>query len=1141
MNQLPNELNVGKNIYDSIDNELIDLLDYELLSKLNSIQRQNPYKKYSDIYIGGVAALTKTNRDINPDWMSQSANSFREILFTLRKIEDKALNKVLAHYEKLNFEKEDAKKYKNYLGNLFGFFSDLSHHFSDIKKKQKKDYVIGDNFVISSDSLTFENYAKVIRLYKEYLKVLVVTSIEIHQQIELCITQNQKEIEIIEAFVNNSPDSKQYFYTKATKDWLKWLLDNSFFEPFKMDISSEGLELEVYPELEYLRKMAEIDPEVVTYIIQSIQITKRNCRLIYFFFDIVELLPAEKISQLLDKIYIEKWIPLAHAAQLSGYHFKEIVEKVVSLNNPEATLKLALLMLSVKSSDSFAEKQSLYELTSPFMISHLLDCGIFTALTNLEEKYLDKAVKELSRILDETIRLGEISKKEVYDYSDIFTFYDIDISSLDLDKISNSRRNKKDYLAFVAALKNLIERIVDLNKKLQIEQVYKHIDNLPSSNFSWRLRLFVLARAPDYLQTHLKNGLFIIFEMIDIYDIGSDFEYQNALINCFSYLKNTDQKLYIENLIIHYENKIISNPEKDWLKRTAWELGSCILHDINLDQRESIENLVGMKCNEHYKPKPVFNDIRAGYVSHQSPGDISQLTISELILKLKTDWTPQTLKEMYKQDDFLNPRDSKGLSFAISADVKIRIDEYLESMNEFYSPDIDPQYLSAVLQGIIEMTRKENIINLQQLIILINFFNNIANDKNLLNNPEFQSGSSYIWSQWREISICCSDLLVYSFSKNNIKHKIIIDNEGILKNIFMYLFSFPDYNDKSDVEESPQGLHGIAINTVRGRAFEAFVEYVIAYGFLSEDIKILFYKVLADDKLYMKFLIGRYLPFFFNINEAFVLELLPHIFPTDKEQIFVASFSGYLSQVLYTDVYEHMNEYYSHAIDIKSKDNRKENSLYPSYDELLASHIALAFVFVNLSVKDNLFVSFWNRKNIIRHQKFIEFISECCLNHEKVSEEWLKKKNVNMYKLIDFWDQCLNEVSNEEILAGFGSWINSNQAIIPDNVVIEKIATTLQKTNGKLSWNYNFLKRLPIFAQVNPVKTLEAVTYYLFGKAGKLNSERYKYHYDEEIKKALSVINQNGDSHLKQQTKNLINLLIKEGGHVFWDLKEIIN
>ncbi len=158
-----------------------------------------------------------------------------------------------------------------------------------------------------------------------------------------------------------------------------------------------------------------------------------------------------------------------------------------------------------------------------------------------------------------------------------------------------------------------------------------------------------------------------------------------------------------------------------------------------------------------------------------------------------------------------------------------------------------------------------------------------------------------------------------------------------------------------------------------------------------------------------------------------------------------------------------------------------------------------------------------------------------------MSEEWIEKNNVDKQKLIEFWDQCLNEDLNEDILSGFGAWINSKQAIIPDDILIERIAETLKKTHGKLSWSNRFLKRLHCFAKVNQEKTLEAITYYLIGKSGKLKSERYKYHYDEEIKNALRLIYQNADLQNKVQSKNLINLLIKEGGRVFWDLKEIIN
>ncbi len=70
------------------DVELTELIDRDLISKLDSIKASgNLSKKYSEIYSGGVYALKARNRRENPDWMSQSANSFREILYILKKLE----------------------------------------------------------------------------------------------------------------------------------------------------------------------------------------------------------------------------------------------------------------------------------------------------------------------------------------------------------------------------------------------------------------------------------------------------------------------------------------------------------------------------------------------------------------------------------------------------------------------------------------------------------------------------------------------------------------------------------------------------------------------------------------------------------------------------------------------------------------------------------------------------------------------------------------------------------------------------------------------------------------------------------------------------------------------------------------------
>ena len=127
----------------SEDVELTELVDDELISKLDSLKSGgNAYKKYSEIYSGGVFALRARNRAENPDWMSQSANSFREILYVLKQKEAKDLKEILQDYLGKSLTKKEAEKYKEYLNNLYALFSDLTHHFSAVPDLSLKTYQI---------------------------------------------------------------------------------------------------------------------------------------------------------------------------------------------------------------------------------------------------------------------------------------------------------------------------------------------------------------------------------------------------------------------------------------------------------------------------------------------------------------------------------------------------------------------------------------------------------------------------------------------------------------------------------------------------------------------------------------------------------------------------------------------------------------------------------------------------------------------------------------------------------------------------------------------------------------------------------------------------------------------------------------
>jgi hypothetical protein len=1134
------EQNILKNENNSnvIDVESSDLIDYELLSKLDSIKRQNKYKSFSEIYTGGIVALSKENRKRNPDWMSQSANSFREILYSLPKVENKQLQQVLTDYFKRNHTKEDAERYKSYLSELYKFFTDLAHHFSEIDNISDKTYKVGEGFIINANEISVEIYFDAVRLYKNYLKLLVITAVEIHRRIDTYINKGKKDKNTVKVFINNSYDAKSYFFSKIDKNWIHWLWTNSFFTDLKhANLDTEGNH--EYCELEYLRRMAEEDPETVTKIIQAISVSINNSILIYHLIWIVSLLPAKQIKKLVDKIYDEKWISLLNAPYMIAYEFKDMIEKLISEEDTLSILKIS----TVKSKQNFAKNKLNFYNESPFVISHLRDSSIFEAISNIESNFLEEALKIACNIMTAILKLGEASKKESYDYTDVYSFYDIDIFSLDLEKISQNRRYRGDFLAFTATLKKLIERIFHKDTNiLKVKKLFAYIDDLPSSNFSWRLKLFALAQCPKYLKKELKSTLFKLFEKTAAYDIGSEPEYQNTLKGCFSHLSTKDRRLYIQGIFKYYTQKLENNPEQTWHKDTAWEIMSCIASHLSLEEARKVETLFGRKCNKNYIPKPAIGEIRAGTVSHQSPEDLNQYTVPDIIKKLKTEWTPLLLKEKYKNDDFLKPRGAEGLSYALSADVKLRTAEYLQQINEFLNVEIDPRYLRAVLRGIEELLRSKQALTFSQARQLLNFFSDIANNDDFLKIPEQQRNEEYFPSLWTEANKICTDILIHLLVNNNIGEEISKSEADTIRKLILYWFTFSHSPIASEERQSPQELHGIAINSVKGRAYEAFVEFAHKHKVLSDEIKILFNKALSDESLAVRFCIGRYLSTFYYKDSCFIEGLLPHIFPFDNTHYFLAAFSGYLSTNLYLDLYELMYEYYSNAIGLTTEHHDNSNSLYPSFDELLATHLALAFAYANLKIGDNLFSQFWSNKNPVRHKEFISFIGQSCLNKEHISDEWLTKNNVSKEKLMQFWNWCLENISDAEALSGFGFWINPKVEVLDDNILVENIASTLKRSNGKLNWDHGFLQRLPTFAKVNSPKTLEAITYYLLDAEGNLNPNRHRpiYH-DKEIKEALNIIYQSQDKQLKQKTIDLINSLIGQESQAFWDLEEIID
>jgi hypothetical protein len=945
-------------------------------------------------------------------------------------------------------------------------------------------------------------------------------------------------------------DAKRFFFSLADSSWLDWLWQNGLLNGIKNksdDLIPVSYQL---PELDYMVSMAEKDPAMVTEIIlDKGTATKEgnlNLEVINRFLWIMTILPAEQIKLLTAKIRDEKWSYLMRAFRKTGYEFENIVKKLVEHEENEAILELAQAIFSVKSKTEISEKGNSFSLDDPFYVSDLSVSGIFEALANIQDSHKERAIQIATGILEEIVKLAEPDETGVFNYTDLFALYDVDFFTLEIeDKRSYSYR--EDIKNLAATIKKLVERAIGekCSDQAEAKKIFKYIDKLPSCRSTWRLRLFTLAQCPEVFKDGLKEAFFKLFSVKNYYEIEGGTEYKKSLKIAFPHLSDNDQRDYVTKVFQYFSDKASKDPDKVWIKRTGWEIMSSICSYLKDDEPQKCEQIFGSKCDGKYEPEPSMKMGEAGIVNPKSPVNLSDYTIDKIIANLKSEWTEEKLNEQFKRDDFLSPRGVEGLSDALKEDIKKRTDKYLDNINGFFDRgDIHPHYMYSLLRGIEEMLRNKQSLSLKQIGQILGLFEAIKNEGE--KNP-FRRRKDESWLvDWIEVHTVITDILLAILSDKTIKEDIHKAHRNQIRDILSYLFTIKDSPSKENEKPDSSEPYHVAINSVRGRAYEAFVVFTENDGkTLANDIKEIYKNVLSDDSLAIRFVIGRYIASFYFRDKEFIVNLLSEIFPKDdpsKKDLYLASWEGYLSNILYDKLFVELRDYYSHAITLDPKDYT-QRKYSKGLDESLAIHLALAFAHLGLEIEDSLFTQFWAKSNIVRHKEFISFIGQSCLNKDVVTDEWLKENKVDKGKLLKFWDWALDNsnVPEPEDLSGFGFWINPNKEIIDDSIVVEKMAETLKRSRGSIYWDYGLLRRLPIFAEKNGEKTLEIIFSYLIDSKGDLNqNHRASVMYQPEFREALKIIHKNGDGAMRQKVTELVNTLIEKGSSIFWGLKEIL-
>lgn len=937
--------------------------------------------------------------------------------------------------------------------------------------------------------------------------------------------------EAAQLFLNENFNAKDYFYEQAPTEWVSWLFENGFFEVLNREAEDKTRYFYKLPELSYLARVAHSgeDQGKVVEVMLGVDCAKNfNPEVIDQFLRIAQELSPELLAKIIPKIKQENWVFLMKDFNFSHYSYDPLVKKLLEAKDYEHLILLAKAMLVVnkdRPKDGFSDKY--------FYLGEMLETGLFEALRELPSEHAVKGIELISGILTELVDPEGASEDVVFAAKDLYYLGDLDFFDLDFSD-SSGMAFREDIKGLLKTYAVLIESALSSCGENARRIYLDLIKPLPDTQTIWRVKLFSMSRCPTHFSEELKAELYRIFTPARYSQLLFGTEYFKTIQKAFPVWSDINQRDYVKNIFDKFEKLLAELPNEYWHKEQGWEILSSIYSSLTPDEKKRGAELFGKELDETFKPEPFSPKITSGFVENRSPENFADYeNVLGVIEALKGKLSSQKLKEMYKDDDLLKPRNIEGVGNALKEDIKSRISSYLAHSTDFLDSSLHVHYTYSFLRGIEEYL-KENKLEKEDWDHIFAFLQKYISFEKIDPQDDDRWVARWIW-----VDKVIADILEFFLTKDY--SDLFINKRDQVFDFIKYFLQSEDPSTKSESEKSGD-LYTIAINSTRGKGFEDLVNFLYLDGEeLKKDVLRLYEEVIQTAGLSVSFLIGRYLASFYYRDKGQVKDLFDQIFPREEAKLdrFLAVWEGYLSSPVYRELFEELKDYYDYALTIDAS-RYSERRRFKDLDEGLGAHLALGLahfdeVKFTTSEKHPLLEKLWNSNDVKKQKAFISFLGRGIISHGNASEEWFKEGNIKLQKLKDFWEWVLQQDLDEEVYAAFGTWVNDKKDIFKDySWLANMMARTLEKSKGRIEWDHSLAKRLPEFAAANPKDTLIILEKYLFGILG---SQRMNWYRLDDVK--ISVYETLYKSN-PAETKELINKLLENGGRPFWPLRKIV-
>jgi len=926
---------------------------------------------------------------------------------------------------------------------------------------------LDDTFRKKWDTINSILFAVLGKFETRYTKVFETLSELAHKR-----TPNKEDIKKFKSNIPNNRVAHEHFFNSISSSaWLPVLEESGFFKSPpspEQDMEERGARHPTWPVLIYLSKIAESAPDSVARVLSEIP-NSENGSVNAALIDIATRLPREKRLTLLS--HVKRWMG-SGGQFLSTGKSVSFIESLGKDNEIASALDLSHEFLKFTTEISHGHERAFKRIPTRD-VQTVMDQWRYSQF--LEKSFPPIAIQDplnalslLCEALAKYYDLAQINGSPEYPQNDYSHINRPSIAAREHPHSDDVNDSLIDAILSISA--NAIEKNPDFLSHI-IPMLRK--EKWPVFE---RMALYLLNKYPninvDLTIVSLKNT--------DYFD-NSNFEHEYALLVESSFnLLSREQKELIFAFIEKAESckeefSKYASPDEDmgWFVK-KWQRNKLSMFDSYLDGdiKEHYDHLVATfgpadnpKVREH-------TGLFIGPVSDVGAEAISGMSSEEVISLLNT-WEPK------KSNHGFGPS-KEGLGRELSTAVKnepIRFSTFAMSF-----VDVDPTYVRNYIQTFSEVIRNPVAIEWPPIADLCLWVvHQPCKIAGRMVDDTFDEDLDWSWTRKAVIS-----LLVSGLNNNQIPFNL---NDKIWE-IIEILSEDPNPTPEEELAREgalAEDAYFLTINTVRGQAISAVVEYGLWYtreikkmpkekrprlkGFaLLPNVQKVLEKHLNDPSVAVHAVYGRYLPWILYLGRNWTIANLNRIFPTSAfgTPLYDAAWKTYVCYVqVYDDTFDILHNQYSEAVkEIEINTPVKKKSHSHDKDMRLAEHLMVMYWRgkSDTTNSNSLYASFWETTNEDVRAHALDFIGRSL--HAFV--EPLENKEANLLKKL--WEMriataeaSLDKGPYEKEMETFSWWfasgkfdedwstqqflrsLNLSQNVKADHFVIKRLVSMVEK------------------------------------------------------------------------------------------------